>query len=97
MLTVKLAACGNPDFGQSTGPLPGIPRRTVEVKDLAEASAVCLRFIAEHDLGVGNWAGGEVRDGRKKIVARVSYNGRVWPPGKWWLGMEPLLEPASRR
>jgi hypothetical protein len=51
------------------------------VASLEEASASCLAFIAEHDLGGGNWSGGQVRDtATGVVVARVSYNGRLWPP-----------------
>lgn len=76
MLTVQLSARQNPDFPRRDD----LPRaRTVPVVTLEEASARCLRFIAEHDLGGGNWSGGKVRDAAGVVVARVSYNGRVWP------------------
>jgi hypothetical protein len=29
------------------------------------------------------WAGGQVTDESGTVVAQVSYNGRVWPPGEW--------------
>lgn len=87
MLTVKLSARGNPDFGQPRS--IGVSTRTVEVADFAAASAACMEYIRAHDLGGGNWTGGEVRDGGK-VVARVSYNGRVWGPGKWKVGDKPI-------
>ena len=34
---------------------------------------------------------GNVKIGRK-IVATVSYNGRVWAPGEWQPGQEPLTD-----
>ena len=41
----------------------------------------CREFIDEHDLGGGNWSGGEVYE-EGTLVARVSYNGRVWRPSE---------------
>lgn len=73
---VLLKAVGNPDFGQY-GEMA--PTTWLEVDDLAQARKVCLGYIDAHQLGGGNWAGGEVRDDGKQ-VARVSYNGRVWSP-----------------
>ena len=79
MFTLRLSARQNPDFP----PRQDLPRaRTVPVASLEDASALCRAFIAEHDLGGGNWSGGLVRDtATGVVVARVSYNGRVWPPG----------------
>lgn len=87
--TVKLSACGNPDFRQGRT-LPGVRARTVRVADLAEASRLCRAYIDEHELGAGNWNGGEVRDHTGAPIGRVSYNGKVWPPGAWAPGVEPL-------
>lgn len=79
---VTLESVGNPDFGQYPGAsLPGVPRGRCAVTSLEEAAAKCREFIDEHDLGGGNWSGGDVfEDGT--LVARVSYNGRVWRPGE---------------
>lgn len=53
--------------------------RWVPVADLAAASRACREFIVEHDLGASTWRGGRVVEaGTKKVVATVSYNGRVW-------------------
>jgi hypothetical protein len=77
---VSLASVGNPDHGQDPdGPLYGVPSRLVTVPDLATASRVCREYIVAYRLGSGNWAGGEVRRGGV-VVARVSYNGRLWAP-----------------
>jgi hypothetical protein len=80
-LEVKLSNRGNPDFEQHPDhPLPGRPRDVWKpVANYAEASRLCRRYIATHELGGGNWTGGEIRQaGRRKIIAYVSYNGRVW-------------------
>lgn len=91
MMKVTLASVGNPDFGQVSGrSLPGVPRKTVSVADLAEASSVCRAYIVEYDLGGGNWAGGKITEGGT-VVGRVSYNGRVWPAGEWTPDTKPLL------
>ncbi len=61
--------------------LAGVGLRTEwrEVADLAAASRVCRACIEEHDFGASEWRGGAVVDGAtKKVVATVSYNGRVW-------------------
>ena len=78
---VLLASVGNPDFGQdSRRSMPGVPRRTLRVASLADASKACRAYIAHYELGGGNWLGGDVqKDG--KALARISYNGRAWEPG----------------
>lgn len=82
MFTVELSACQNPDFPRRYD-LPA--KSTVQVASLREASEVCRRFIEEHALGGGNWAGGRVRDAATgKVAALVSYNGRVWTPERDW-------------
>lgn len=77
-MIVKLKADPNPDFDKSDhrGHIRIRPQ-VVEVADYNAASKVCRRFINEHDLGAGNWTGGDVIDGGA-LVARVSYDGRVW-------------------
>ena len=76
--TVRLASLGNPDLRQDpTQPISTC--KTVVVSSIAEASRVCLAYIAENDLGMGNWSGGQICDGAGRRVAQVSYNGRVWP------------------
>lgn len=79
---VTLASVGNPDHGQNPDAiLPGVASCRCAVSSLKEASAKCREFIDEHGLGGGNWSGGEVfEDG--VLVARVSYNGRVWRAGE---------------
>jgi hypothetical protein len=79
---VRLASVGNPDFGQN----PRVRKYGAEAKrwqkvgSIAEASAACRKFIADNELGGGNWSGGDVQDEAGKVVARISYNGRAWLP-----------------
>ncbi len=92
MLTVKLSSVGNPDFGQNPRrPLPGVKSHTIGVVDFADASRVCQEYIKTNNLGGGNWNGGEITNEAGETVGHVSYNGRVWPPGKWVPGMKPLF------
>ena len=92
---VLLASVGNPDFGQDNRrSLPGVPRRTLRVASLADASKACRAYIAHYELGGGNWLGGEVKkDG--VVVAKISYNGRAWEPGPWPTREISLSEVAS--
>lgn len=76
--TVTLKSVGNPDRGQNPcRSLPGVVDSVVGASTLAQASELCSAYISQHQLGAGNWSGGQVSlDG--KTVARISYNGRVW-------------------
>ena len=87
---ILLASVGNPDFRQdSRRSLPGVPRRTLRVASLADASKACRAYIDHYELGSGNWLGGEVtKDG--KAIAKISYNGRAWEPGDWPTAEIPL-------
>lgn len=69
-----------------------IPRRGEwPVRSYEEASAI---YCAERDrsgLGCSDFADGEIL-GAGEPFARVSYNGRVWPPVEWEPGIEPIIE-----
>ncbi|MFQ5845800.1 MAG: hypothetical protein ACE5JG_12525 [Planctomycetota bacterium] len=95
MFTVELSACQNPDFPRRSD-LPG--KRTVQIAGFREASVACRRFIEEHDLGGGNWSGGRVREtATGRVIALVSYNGRVWTPERNWRDRKEVsLEEAGR-
>lgn len=95
-LKVFLANRGNPDFGQHHHlPMPDTKSDYyVEVQDFAEASKVCRDYINEFALGGGHWTGGKILQDKKEI-ARVSYNGSVWPPGKWDMNVRALYEPGE--
>jgi hypothetical protein len=78
-MKVELKSAGNPDFGQDPNkPLYGCePNKSIVVGSLKEAKRLCLKFIKDNNLGGGNWIGGKVSNG-SRIIAYVSYNGRVW-------------------
>ena len=91
-LRVALMTAGNPDLGQDPAqPLLGVKNRLAPVASLGDASRAVCRFIVEHQVGGGNWAGGHVLDGCGQQVAYVSYNGRVWLPAR-----RAAPQPASR-
>lgn len=72
--------------------------RYVPVKTLREAQEACMDFRDENGLGGGNWGtecGKVYRDGAE--VARISYNGRVWPPGEWKPGRQEITELDAQR
>lgn len=78
-MKVLLSSVGNPDFGQNPNEsLYGCEHdMEVEVDSFEKASLLCQEFIRRNDLGGGNWSGGLITEGKKKL-ANVSYNGRVW-------------------
>jgi hypothetical protein len=88
---VELSAAPNPDYENRDprGTVSIRPHR-VPVASFEEAARACGRYIAENGLGNGNWTGGKITDARGKVIAKVSYNGRVWPPGKWTSGTKAL-------
>jgi len=75
---VVLLSCGNPDYGQTE---PQSPAMIVPVKDLLEAKNVVQAYLAEWNLGSGNWpalAGCVYPHDSAICIAQISYNGRVW-------------------
>jgi hypothetical protein len=74
MLTLRLQSAPNPDHDEWAAPAPSFD---VEIPNLEQASLACRDYIDEFDLGAGNWIGGNVYSGDKRI-ARISYNGKIW-------------------
>lgn len=77
MMTVKLSSCGNPDHRQNPNDSLS-PEICASVATLEEASERCMAYIAEWNLGGGNWSGGQVYIRGNEQIARISYNGRIW-------------------
>lgn len=85
--------CGNPDFGQNPErPLPGVGRLTVKVADFSVASHALRQWVREHHVGGGNLKRAEIMVGNQ-VVAKVSYNGRVWLPVEWRPGAVAYYTP----
>jgi hypothetical protein len=62
------------------------------VSSLQEASRTARQWIAENDLGGSNIGALKVYDG-KKLVALVSYNGKVWTTEKDWQKRTVIYNP----
>ncbi len=92
MLLVECECFVNPDFGQYSPPAPDL---RLAVRDLTCAVRALLAWIRLFNLGGGNMMSANVVDLTKgAVVARISYNGRVWPPGKYEPGAPCLREPT---
>lgn len=83
MMTLTLSHAANPDVrGGYWDGKPDCPKmQKVEVANLSEASMKLRAWVNAWGIGGGNLpkSCGDVRDGRK-LVAHVSFNGRVWAP-----------------
>jgi hypothetical protein len=55
---------------------------TVSVNSITEASHAIQAYIDDNDLLSSTFDGGQIIDDFGKVIAVVSYNGRVWEP-KW--------------
>ena len=80
-LTMKCKSVGNPDHGQYA---PVSVPQVIEGTSLGEIREKALKYIAEWDLGGGNWPNCIVKqDG--KAIGYMSYNGRFWADkkGNW--------------
>ena len=87
--TVHLSHAANPDIPGGYYGFKRPAKLKASVPTLTDAAKICLEYIDHNDLGGGNWTGGQVFKGKEQ-VAKVSYNGRVWPPGPWTPEMQPL-------
>ncbi len=77
MYRTMLCSAGNPDHGQYSA--PSIPQ-AIMASSLEEASAACRKYIAQWNLGSGNWCGEAGKVYRaEKLVATIAYNGRICP------------------
>ncbi len=72
--TVVLRSVGNPDFAQYA---PVSTRKKVLAQKLSEIQKACMDYIAQWNLGGGNWPPCPVRR-NGKVVGHFSYNGRFW-------------------
>lgn len=60
-------------------------KMAVVVKSLKDAQRKFCAWRDHNELGGGNMTKntGKVFDAKKKCIARISYNGRVWTPEDW--------------
>jgi hypothetical protein len=81
MYTVILSNCGNIDHNQNPYGLLQNTSKGVHLCNTLEGCVeACQKYIADHDLGGGNWDGGQVYENNVQI-AYISYNGRIWKRG----------------
>lgn len=84
LFAMKLASVGNPDMGQYHREGVASPTLLVESDSLATLVKIHEAYVAVYDLGGGNMPRGTGDVYRENVmVARVSYNGRVWTPGEY--------------
>ena len=77
MFKVNLAFGGNPDHHEYAGLQYAVSASGESVKECADKVKA---FIERHDLGAGNWYGGQVYE-NGVFIGSVSYNGKFWPKG----------------
>ena len=88
MYRIILSSVGNPDFGQDPYQ-PISPTEEIMVDTLQQAAEAVRAYIVLHDLGGGNFPSTLVFAGNQ-VVARISYNGRIWlPPEGGWDDNDP--------
>ena len=88
MYRIILRSVGNPDFGQDPYQ-PMSPTEEIMVDTLQQAAVAVRAYIERHDLGSGNFPTPLVFKG-DQVVARISYNGRIWlPPVGGWDDKDP--------
>ena len=85
MLTLKMKFPGNPDYGQREDiAAPFVAR------DICPTRLVDLAMEKRDSTGAGGGNWNAVLLKGEKVVARISYNGRVWPDAEWTPGMKDL-------
>jgi len=91
LLTLGSVGTGVPEHAKGIS----VVKHQVKVKSLQDASKKATDFIRANGLYGSNWFHAGIGDVSKggKVVARVSYNGSVWPPGGWVQGRKPLYDP----
>jgi hypothetical protein len=88
VLRLTLNSVGNPDFGQD--PRRSVsPYESIEVETLSAAADAVRGYIERYQLGGGNLPTVMVFEGNR-VIARISYNGRIWlPPEGGWNDSDP--------
>jgi hypothetical protein len=88
MYRLILRSVGNPDLGQNPWQ-PISPTEKIMVSKLQNAAEAARAYIVRHDLGSGNFPIVRVLED-DRVVARITYNGRVWlPPDGGWNDGDP--------
>ncbi len=69
-----------------------IGRRRYQVADLRQASEMYCAARDASGFGASAVPDGRIVTASGRLVARISYNGRVWPPEPWHAGQRPLFD-----
>jgi hypothetical protein len=69
-------------------------RASFNVTSFEEASRLYAQYRDASLEGASTFPDGAILDGAR-LIARVSYNAKVWPPTKWSPGQAPLFNPYS--
>lgn len=72
-----------------------IARKRFHVASLAQASQLYCQARDISGEGASRVPEGKVVTAEGRLVARISYNGRVWPAENWYPSMTPLCEAQS--
>ena len=56
-----------------------IKPRFVNCRSFEHASQICEKFIKDNALIAADFLGGQIINSKKRQIARISYNGRIWP------------------
>jgi hypothetical protein len=70
-------------------------RASIRVFSFEQASLLYRQYRDSTLEGASTFPDGTILDGTRTI-ARVSYNGKIWPPRKWVPGQTPLFTPYSK-
>jgi hypothetical protein len=70
-------------------------RATFKIASFEEASRIYAHCRDASLEGTSTFPDGVILDGTR-IIARVSYNAKVWPPKRWTPGQIPLFNPYSK-
>ena len=72
-----------------------IGQKMFRVASFVEASDTYRERRKLSGEGASTFPEGKVRDDAGVVIARVSYNGKVWPPVEWSNGLRPIFDPYS--
>jgi hypothetical protein len=70
-------------------------RASFEVASFEQASRIYAQYRDASFEGASTFPDGIILD-RRRAIARVSYNAKVWPPTRWSPGQIPLFNPYAK-
>lgn len=76
------------------GPTGWCRGKTFPTLEAAQRAYIAARCAS--GMGGSRWGSAMVLDATGAAVARISYNGRLWPVEAWHVGMAPMAEAPGR-